>query len=336
MEDTDPPGQGLTALIPLDGTELSESALSVLPLLLSLGFEKIKLVSVWDYVWADEQLGRGHTELKEVAERGRTYLGAYLKKQAERVKGLGLGVETVVRTGRAAEEALRLAAEDSVDLILIATHGRDGMTRWRLGSVADKIVRQAPCPTLVIGPNVVLELAPFYLRRILVPLDGSPLAEEALAIAIWVAGRTGAELELVRAVTAPPIDAAMGANPVGLLAAIEDTARVYLAGKAEGIKGKTEAHTALVIGSAPEMLAAYAREKEVDLVIMASHARTSIARAVLGSVTDRMLHGPAPVLVLRPEEVRSGLVELAKAQRWQSHVHRVRHRTGVSDGRAES
>jgi hypothetical protein len=80
----------------------------------------------------------------------------------------------VVRTGRAAEETLRLAAEDSVDLILIATHGRDGMTRWRLGSVADKIVRQATCPTLVVGPNVVLELAPHYLRRILVPLTGHP------------------------------------------------------------------------------------------------------------------------------------------------------------------
>ena len=173
IEEIDPLGEGLTALIPLDGTELSESALSLLPVLMSLGFEKIKLVSVWEHLWAEEQLGRGDAELKEVAERGRSYLGGYLSKQAERVKRLGFAVDTVVRTGRAAEETLRLAAEDSVDLVLIATHGQDGLTRWRLGSVADKIVRQATCPTLVIGPNVVIGMAPYLLRRILVPLDGS-------------------------------------------------------------------------------------------------------------------------------------------------------------------
>jgi hypothetical protein len=132
----------------------------------------------------------------------------------------------------------------------------------------------------------------------------------------------------------------MGANPIDLLAAIEDTARIYLAGRAEGVKGKAEARTALVIGSAPEMLATYAREKEVDLVIMASHGRAGIARAVLGSVTDRLLHGPAPVLVLRPEEVRSGLVEVARGHFWRSHVHRVRRphavaRPGPSAGASE-
>jgi nucleotide-binding universal stress UspA family protein len=223
-----------------------------------------------------------------------------------------------------------MSAEDSVDLIVIATHGRDGIARWRLGSVADKIVRQAGCPTLVIGPNVVIELAPYSLRRILVPLDGSALAEEALTIATWFAERTGAELGLVRAVTPPPVDAAMGAYPIDILTAMEDTARNYLTDKVDGLKGRAEARTTLLIGPAPEQLLEYEKPNAIDLVIIASHGRAGVARAVLGSVTDRMLHGSAPVLVLRPEDVRSGLVEIARAHFWKSHVHRVRRRHGYS------
>jgi nucleotide-binding universal stress UspA family protein len=323
---------GLTALLPLDGTKFSESAFSLLPLIKSLGFEKVKLVSVWERLWAEEQLGRGEGELEEVAERGRSYLGAYLSSQAVQAKRLGFAVETEVRTGRAADEVLRISAEDSADLVVIATHGRDGIARWRLGSVADKIVRQAACPTLVIGPNVVIELAPYSLRRILVPLDGSPVAEEALMIATWIAERTGAELDLARALTPPPVDAAMGAYPVDILMAMEDTARNYLTDKADGLRGRVEARTILLIGPAPEQLLEYEKQNAVDLVIMASHGRAGVARTVLGSVTDRMLHGSAPVLVLRPEEVRSGLVEIARAHFWKSHVHRVRRRQQVGRG----
>ena len=70
---------------------------------------------------------------------------------------------------------------------VVATHGRSGIARFRLGSVADKIIRQSPAPVLVIGPNVDVELAPYALKRVLVPLDGEELAEQALPIAAWIA-----------------------------------------------------------------------------------------------------------------------------------------------------
>jgi nucleotide-binding universal stress UspA family protein len=325
---------GLTVLVPLDGTPLAESAISLLPLAKSLGFEKVKLVSVWERSWAEEQLGLGNKELKELAERGHSHVGDYLNAQAERVRHLGFAVEAVVRTGRAAEEVLSVASQDSADLILIATHGRDGLARWRLGSVADKVVRMAGCPTLVIGPNVAVDMAPYSCRRILVPLDGSPLAQEALTIATWVAERTGAELDLAQAVTPPPVDRAMGPFPIDILSAMEDSARIYLTDRARDLAGKVEARTAVLIGSAPEQLLQYASQNAIDLVIVASHGRAGVARAVLGSVTDRLLHGPSPVLVLRPEEVRSGLVEVARAHFWRSHVHRIRRRQPASTGPA--
>jgi nucleotide-binding universal stress UspA family protein len=286
-------------------------------------------------MWEEGQVGRGSEELKELAERGHSYLEAYLNAQAERARRLGFAVEAVVRTGRAAEEVLTVAGEDSADLILLATHGRDGLARWRLGSVADKIVRMAGCPTLIIGPNVAVDMAAYSCRRILVPLDGSPLAQQALTVATWVAERTGAKLDLVEVVEPLPVDAAMGPIPIDILSAMEDSARIYLADRARDVKGKVEVQTEVLIGPATDQLLQYTGQQAIDLVIIASHGRAGVARAVLGSVTDRLLHGPAPVLVLRPEDVRSGLVELARAHFWKSHIHRVRRRS-ASPGRTVS
>ena len=141
---------GLTALVPLDGTKLSESAFALLPVIKTLGFTKLRLVGVWDNVWSDREalVNRPEGEREELAEKGRAYLEAYLSQHVPEVKKAGLEAEIMVRAGRAAEEVL-LVAQDA-DLILIATHGRSGIARWRLGSVADKIVREAPCPVLVI------------------------------------------------------------------------------------------------------------------------------------------------------------------------------------------
>jgi hypothetical protein len=90
------------------------------------------------------------------------------------------------------------AKNHAVDLILMATHRRDGIGRWRLGSFADEVVREARCPTLLIGPNVKASLSPYYVQRILVPVDGSPLAEGALPVAARIAKRTGASLDIVQ------------------------------------------------------------------------------------------------------------------------------------------
>lgn len=302
----------LSALIPLDGTRLSESAFSLLPLIRDLGFEHVELVGVWETLWQGDGLGRRDRELQELEEKGRAYLQAYLSDQAERVKTLGFDVKATVRVGRAADQLVDAAK--AADLVLIATHGRDGIARWRLGSVADQVVRHAGCPTLVIGPNVHIDLAPYTVRRILVPLDGSPLAEEALPVATWIARTTGAELDLVRVVS-PVLPTAgiydgMGYSP-DLLTSIQDAARSYLADVAGGLKDKVAVRTELLLGAPPHQLLAHMKDTPAELVVLASHGRSGVIRTALGSVADRMLHGPAPVLVLRPEQAKSRLVEAA-------------------------
>ena len=302
-----------TALIPLDGTKLSESSYELLPFLKALGFAKVQLMSVWD--------GHGHDEEKpdsrtaEVIEKGRAYIDAYLTVQSDQVRQGGFEVEQFVRVGSAADEVLQVAAEHGSDLIVIATHGRDGLARWRLGSVADKIIRHATCPTLVIGPNVNVELAPYALDSILVPLDGSALAEEALPIASWIATAQGATIQLARVVSVAPVayDTSMGGYPMDLMTAMEDAAMTYLNRIGGQLSSRHQVETVLLIGAAGEQLLEHLKAKPAGLVVMASHGRTGFVRAALGSVADRMLHGPAPVLILRPEEVKGQLVAEAES-----------------------
>ena len=98
---------GMMALIPLDGSKLSESAFDVLPLLKELGFDRVRLVSVWENDWEDAAAGR-EDDLAAAGEKGQAYLEAYLKEHAAPVEEAGLAVETEVRVGRASEEILAI------------------------------------------------------------------------------------------------------------------------------------------------------------------------------------------------------------------------------------
>jgi nucleotide-binding universal stress UspA family protein len=303
---------GLKALIPLDGTKLSETAYELLPLLKTLGVDGLRLVSVWESAWEESETDGQQQQFGETTEKGRAYLEAYLKQQADKLqKENGFQVEHEVRVGRASEEVLEACG--GIDLVLIATHGRTGVARWWLGSVADVVIREAACPALVIGPNVSQELAP-DVKRIMLPLDGSAEAEEALPVATWIAGLTGAELDVVRTLSLTPVayDPGMGVYSADLIDSMEDAVRSYLAEINTRLAGK-KATTTMRIGSPGEMLYQHLEERPADLVVMTSHGRSGVRRAALGSVTDRLLHGPAPVLVIRAGEGDGNLAKTARS-----------------------
>jgi nucleotide-binding universal stress UspA family protein len=301
----------LKALIPLDGTRLSESAYELLPLLKTLGVQDVRLISVWESAWEESETGAKQQEFGEATEKGRAYLEAYLKQQADKVAAAGFNVEREVRVGRASGEVLE-ACKD-VDIVLIATHGRTGVARWWLGSVADIVIREAGCPVLVIGPNVSQALSP-QVKRILLPLDGSAEAEEALPVATWIAGLTGAELDVVRCLSLTPVayDPGMGVYSADLIDSMEEAVRSYLTEVNTRLAGK-KATTSMLIGGPGEMLYQHLEERPADLVVMTSHGRSGVRRAALGSVTDRLLHGPAPVLVIRAGDSGGNLVSSVRS-----------------------
>jgi nucleotide-binding universal stress UspA family protein len=302
---------GLKALVPLDGTKLSESAFELLPLLKTLGVEDVRLVSVWESAWEESEADGKQHEFGEATEKGRAYLEAYLKQQAETVRGGGFNVEEVVRVGKASDEVVECCSD--VDIVLIATHGRTGVARWWLGSVADVVIRDAGCPVLVIGPNVHQELAP-QIKRILLPLDGSPEAEVALPVATWIAGLTGAEIDVVRSLTLTPVayDPGMGVYSADLIDSMQEAVTDYLAQIQSKLANK-KITTTMLFGSPGEMLYEHLEKRPADLVVMTSHGRSGVRRAALGSVTDRLLHGPAPVLVIRDHESQGGLLVKARS-----------------------
>ncbi len=268
-----------------------------------IGVTSIRLVSVWE---EPEEAHAAKEQIRETTERGRNLLSAYLQKKCLELKSLGLEVDSTVRVGKAAEAILEEAEASGVDVITIATHGRSGMDRWRLGSVADKIVRGASCPTLAIGPNVTLDLAAYEPKVIMVPLDGSSIAEQALPLAHQVAERIGANLDLVRVVTLPVTtlssDVWLWPNPVEILQALEEGARQYLVQIEEPLAGKRTTLQASYRGLVSDELLLYSQDHGVQLVVMTSHARRGVVRWTLGSVTERLLLGPVPVLIVRPSD----------------------------------
>jgi nucleotide-binding universal stress UspA family protein len=169
-----------------------------------------------------------------------------------------------------------------------------------MGSVADKVIRGAPCPVLAIGPAT--RGAPPSFDRILVPLDGSPLAEEALPFAKGLAERLGSSLLLVRAVTPPAVTDELAASILAdVVESYEQVAGKYLEEVRLELETARPVDTALSTGPAAEVILARVEEEPCDLVVMTSHGRHGFLRFALGSVTQRVLEGSAaPVLIVRP------------------------------------
>ena len=293
---------GIKALVALDGTELSESALFVLPFLESLGMDQARLVSVWDDI--EVPLNGWDKELEEAKARGRAFLEAYLHEKVRVWQSPGLPLEHAVRVGPAGAELLAEAETLQPDIFVIATHGRTGVERWRVGSVAERVIRNIECPALVIGPNVITPLNPYNVERIVVPLDGSPLAEEALPLAYAICQRVKAEIELIEVVHLPATWSAnpmVQPDPVEVLGWLEESAREYLARQLPGDTNvkRTVIRTAATGGVSFD-ITGYLQEEPAQLVVMTSHGRHGFARSVLGSVADAMLRGPSPILLVKP------------------------------------
>jgi nucleotide-binding universal stress UspA family protein len=290
-------------LIPLDGSRTAEHALVYLKALKAMGNCSVRLLSV-----ADETEDFHHEHEQEALERESNLLSTYLREVARDVEQYAsVAVQPKVVRG---VPALRVAEEVESfqpDLVLISTHGRTGISRWRLGSVADKVVRSLTCNTLVVGPSATEDEVwidagieePF--KSILVPLDGSDLGNAALPVASRFAETYSSTLHLVRVVSM------MYGGSFYEGAYIPEYTDALLDGGAEQLKEAVARldpaqarETAVLMGDPASQLESYVKERHIDLVVMTSHGRGGVLRTALGSVADRMLaEAKAPVLIVR-------------------------------------
>ena len=299
-------------LMPLDGSEPAEGALPLVRALAGALDGTLRLITVVDtgVPWPRARATAEHDELIE-AERSRAE--RYLYEQAAALKAAGQPTAVLLAQGEPVAQLLVAAAEPDVALVVMATHGRGGLQRWYLGSVADKLLRLAPCPVLLLTPDPDADRsATVPLRRIAVPLDGSPLAEAALPVAVRLAQASGAALQLVRA--QPLVLSATAPYPyvpdIGdVQAEIERADEVYLQQQRERWSSLPNVETVLLRGPASSALLDYFKQEPPDLVVMTTHGRGGVKRLVLGSTADRVVRAGLPALLLRPDTKPGALLQ---------------------------
>ncbi len=291
-------------LVPLDGSELSGKAVPYAVVIAKATSQPIVLFTVWEGI-ETELRTTPVSEAKSIDERGRAERERYLDGVAERIAAEGIEVGKVVREGRPSEELLWYCDQHAPGLLAMATHGRSGIQRMWYGSVATKLMHMAPVPTLLVGPKALEEAKELpAIRSILVPLGGAPLGEAALEAAATLAEAFKARLILARAARVPAqafaFDLAAAQLPM-MDEAVIKAAEEYLLRIQERVATVEGTETRVLRGfPAPAILEFVAREG-IDLVVMSSHVRSGVFRWALGSVADRVIQGPAPVLLVRPE-----------------------------------
>jgi nucleotide-binding universal stress UspA family protein len=222
-----------------------------------------------------------------------------------------LSVFASVLEGPVIETIAEHARSVHAGLIVMTTHGRGPFSRFWLGSVADGLIRRVPAPLLVVRPGDGDAPSPDHdwrPRNILVPLDGSTLAERALPAAVAIAKLNEASLTLFRVIEPVPILAPEGLIPqptildASVLDELKTQARTYLERIGENLRKEglnARCRIALDDRTAQAILEG---SRESDLIVLATHGRHGVARMLLGSVADKLVRGATePVLVACPE-----------------------------------
>ncbi len=292
-------------LVPLDGSGFAEAALPLAMRIARHDGASLELALVHE---DDEPVlvAAGHAARDR---RDRALELAYLEETAREIGYGGSGApSTGILEGDVPEALEQEARERDVDLIVISTHGRGGLDRAWLGSVADRVVRGAGVPVLLVRPG---DGAPprSDVGNVLLPLDGSKASERILPDALRFARAMDASVTLLRVVEpvvivgAPRVAHAVhfdrAAQQRGL-----DEAESYLLGVRREIEGAGARVRATEVAVDPMPATAVLRHvasRPNAAVALVTRGRSGIARAVIGSVADKILRGATvPVLAFRP------------------------------------
>jgi nucleotide-binding universal stress UspA family protein len=191
----------------------------------------------------------------------------------------------------------------------MATHGRSGLNRFLLGSVAEKVLRGTANPLLLVrATEEAKSVGEAVLKSIIVPLDGSELAESVLPMVAGLAKRLDLEIELFRAFHIPynvyaGDEGYYAGNYDEMIAGVRDEASEYLDKKVAELKklGVAKVTCVTKAGFAGDEIIAFGRNTSGGLIAMCSHGRSGVKRWVLGSVAETVVrHSSGPVLITRP------------------------------------
>lgn len=289
-------------LIPLDGSPVAEQVVPLAKMLVLRFQSAVVLLRVIEPIHARR---RAEGEVFRDDDQVELLRGSALEylETVHHDFAAGISVEREVRVGSPATVILDLAESAPVDLIAMATHGHTGLQRWVYGSVADKVLSSARLPILLVRASE-RPRAFGPIKRILVPLDGSTLAERALIPARQLAKAFDAEVLLLRVwepSTYVPDGLSAGTSVAALSEAVRGAVEEYLTEKtremrSQGVRVGWEAP----FGMVAENILDVAEKHAVNLVVMSTHGRSGVGRWVMGSVADRVLRASrTPILLIR-------------------------------------
>jgi nucleotide-binding universal stress UspA family protein len=308
-------------LVPLDVSTFGEHALPMALELARKSGATLHLTHVLlplGAVFADAPPFVNPSVEAQLRQRQQSSQQAYLEATATRLRKLGAPVVTTTVLDGDIPEMLHHQVEVvGADLVVMATHGHGPFTRFWLGSVADALMRSLTVPLLLVRPGEdPPDLnAPPPLGRVLVPLDGSPLAEKMVEPAGGLAKLVGAEMTLLRTINPlPPPPTAVAGQTFGhmmdgLIAETEtlqeklrSEAQNYLRGIAATLEARGLSVRTLVEADNSPAAAVLRHAGETDLVALATHGYGGLKRLFLGSVADKVIRGAhIPVMVCRPK-----------------------------------
>lgn len=311
-----------TILVPVDGSPFGEAAL---PLALSLArragaiLQLVHVMPPMGTIYSEAPLYIDSNLERELFEHQRERNQDYLNQLAKKLAALApVVVKTTLLTGDIPLMVRNHAVQVGADVVVMTTHARGPLGRFWLGSVADDLVRKLAMPLLLVRPGEAVtafepEPAP---RHILIPLDGTPLAEQILERAQELGKLTEAEYTLMRVIkpVLPVAYTAEGASMAQVAQSlIDETERIqeqirkealaYLEGIAAELRKRgLKVATRVEVEDRPA-LAILNLAQTVELVALCTHGRHGLSRVFLGSVADKIIRGGhVPVLVYRPVE----------------------------------
>jgi nucleotide-binding universal stress UspA family protein len=277
-------------LVPLDGSSLSEQVLPHAQHLARVFNAKV------DLVCAVERDDVPDDVVGEMVQ----HRGQYLQGIASSFPGEDKPT-LVVEVGHPAEAILDQAEKEEGTLIVMATRGHSGLQRWLLGSVAHKVVQAAECPVFLFPADAKSpEGGLVKLERLILPLDGSALAEHIVPHAVDLCKALNMELIVLRAYNPGFPGATVRMHEVSQI--VHDSADNYVKEKARQLEGEglTKVSHKVVRGVPAEMITNFAIETPNSVTTMCTHGRHGVGRWVLGSVTEAVIRcSEEPVLVLR-------------------------------------
>ena len=286
-------------LIPMDGSELAELALPYAEEMIGRLGSELTLLHI-NQGAEDPYSHIYQAYFEKVADNTRRGIERYLRKD----EGRAVKLDTIILDGHPAEQIIDYTDSQGIDLIIMATHGRSGIRRWTVGSVADKVIRVTKQPVLLIraGSPRPRVLDRGMLKKVLVPLDSSEISEAIIPYVEELAQRLDLELFLLMVQESKYyIPSKNAIYPDEYFKSTEEVAKGYLDKVStqlslKGISVKSDVLT----GAAAEQILVFADQIDADVIAMATHGRSGVSRWALGSVAENVLHeGTLPLLLIR-------------------------------------